>query len=322
MARANRSIRNVLPLVLLLIATVLTFLSASTAQSLRQKVEWLFAPVSDATGAMYLSLELQHSDESLTREEIAAMVAENHQLKSRVATLEMTHLKYRALFSNGTLFSRRFKPARDLPIRLIPAAVVSGDAMPYSWGRLINAGRKKNVDKDFWVTNRILLTDRAKTLPKNWFVISGTYIVGRIIESAAYSSRLQLVTDKAFRAQGQIYRVADGREVQIGPTVTRLSAQNNVLIDVVFEGDGRGGIVISDVKRSANIREGDWLATSRTNNPLLPAPVSVGRVSAVINHKDRTWVSLEVKPMVDLATMRDVMVIQPEVRLPAVEEQR
>lgn len=322
MARANRSIRSVLPLVLLLIATVLTFLSATTAQSLRQKVEWLFAPVSDATGAMYLSLELQHSSESLSREQLAALIEENRQLASRVATLETMNLQYRAVFTNGVLFSRRFKPAGDLPIRLIPAEVVSGDSMPYSWGRLINAGRKKDVGKGFWVTNRIVLTDRAKTLPKNWFVISSSYIVGRIIESAAYSARLQLVTDKGFRAQGQIYRVADGREVQIGPTVTTLSKQNNILIDVVFQGDGKGCIEISNVKRSANVCVGDWLATSRTNNPLLPAPVSVGRVSKVINHKDRTWVTLEVKPLVDLASMRNVMVVQPEVRIPAVEEQR
>ena len=155
-------------------------------------------------------------------------------------------------------------------------------------------------------------------MPKNWAVLSGSVVVGRIVESAAYSSRLQLVTDKGFLAVGQIQRVIDGRDVQIGPKLVKLSPQNATMVPVRFKGDGKGAVLIESVKRSHNIRVGDRLVTSPAN-PLLPMTAMVGKVTRVAEHKDPNWVTLEVQPGVDLAAIREVMVIQPRVAPPAVK---
>ncbi len=256
--------------------------SPDTAGRFRDWFHWPFAFAGE--GGTYLAIELESAIQPgplVSPDEAAELLQENERLKREVRTLRTNLKKYSEFIINGNrIFSHLFGPSSKTPVRLIPARVATGDSLPYSQSRLLNPDSSNGIKKGQFVTSRLLLTDRSKQLTGNLLVLGGEALAGRIIESSAYSARLQLVTDRSFKLRAQILRVLDPanpREIQDGDRMRRLTKELNVPIDVMLEGDGTDGLLVRQVDRRFSIRAGDLVMT-HPDDPALPAAVAVGKI--------------------------------------------
>jgi cell shape-determining protein MreC len=169
-------------------------------------------------------------------------------------------------------------------------------------------------------TQRLLLTDREKKLPENLAALSGSSLVGRVVETGAFTARLQLVTDAGFATRAHIGRIIDPqnpREVQAGARILPLTERVNFPVEAYAHGDGAGGLVCDPIPAVHNIRPGDVLQT-RGDEALLPTAVVIGRVSDVQNDPEHPgMVIVRAQPPADLASLRDVYVVVPRISQPA-----
>ena len=304
--------------VLLLASVVMTFLSPATAGKLRSMVHWAFAPMGDA--GMYLTTKVKETTrprETVTPEQAQQYKMENEDLNRQVRFLVARLKETNAGIAAGkTVISNLYGFRRDVPVRLIPARVVSGDSLPYGWTRLLNAGQKQSARPGQIVTTHFLSTDREETLPKNLSVLSGQALAGRLIESAPFTSRLQLLTDRGFTTTAQVKRIvnySNPRTIQYRDRLARLNERINVPIEVIAVGDGGEGLIVHEVKKVHNVREGDKLQT-RPDSPVLPVAVEIGTVTKVLDDpKHPGMVTLHVAPTADMPTLRDVFIVVPAV---------
>ncbi len=303
--------------VLLLASVIMTFLSPATAGRVRSMLHWAFAPMGDA--GMYLTTRVKKSTrptEPVTADQAKQYKTENEILNRQVRFLvsKLTVMNDQIVGSKTTI-SNLYGFHRDIPVRLIPGRVVSGDSLPYGWTRLLNAGEKQSAQPGQAVTTRILTTDREEKLPENLAVLSSQSLVGRLTESAAFTSRLQLVTDRGFTTTSQIARVIDPRNPRTVQHIDRLQTLTPLInrpVEVIAVGDGAGGLIVREVKKVHNIREGDKLQT-RPDSPGLPVAVEIGTVSKVFDDpKHPGMMTLHVTPTSDLPALREVFIVVPK----------
>ncbi len=311
--------------VLMLAAGVLALLGPDAADQLRSMVDWALAPLGDA--GMYLTASVKHRTRpapELTDAQAAALADENERLRG-IVTTQREYLRQLAAQLHGgsrtyrRVFSAAFGPDADVPVRLVPARAVATDSLPYGWTRVLNAGSNDGVDGGMLATQRLILTDRRKQLPPNLAVLGDSALVGRIMESGAFTARLQLVTDANFSSRVHIARVIDPsspREVQVDARRVTLTPQINYAIEAYARGNGAGLLVCDPIPAVHNVRPGDILQT-RGRDALLPVPVVMARVTEVSDDPEHAgMVIVTAKPLADLASLRDVYIIVPRIRRP------
>ncbi len=316
MKLAIKPSRPLLLAVLMLASVVTALLGADAAGKLRGMVHWAFAPFGDA--GMYLTTRIKQGTagvESFSPAQARRLKQMNQELQRRINTLETEVMDGKQTVRNGkVIFSRLFGPSSDTPVRLIPARVVAADSLPYSWTRLLNAGEKHGAETSMYVTQRRLLTDRSKKLPKNLAVLSGTVLVGRLIETGAHTARMRMVTDAGFEIPAQVRRVLNRKKpriVQDGDRRVRLNREINTPIEVRAYGDGAKGLVVPEVRKVHNIRPGDVLQT-RPDNGSLPVAVDIGTVTEVSDDpRHAGMVKLHIKPGADLPALYKVWIVVP-----------
>ena len=303
-----KSSRSLLLAGLLLASAVTMFLGAQTSGMLRGMVQWAFVPLGDV--GMGVTTSLKGHGEPKTDE------AELQRLREQVELLAQRLAEERGYQNAGQrVYTKAFGQSADSPVKLIAARVVAADTVPYGWTRVANVGSRDGAAAGMYVTERRVLTDRAKRLPENLAVLSSAGLVGRVVETGAFTARVQLVTDRAFVLRGQIRRVIDAqnpRQVQIGDRIVYLRRQYNVPVECRATGDGLGGLIVAHVPKMYNIRPGDVLETP-PDDGALPAIVPVGKVVRVTDEPQNTGrVQLEVQPVVDLRSIRQVYLVVPE----------
>jgi cell shape-determining protein MreC len=318
--------RSVVAGIFMLGSAVLALLGPDAAAQLRSMVHWALAPLGDA--GMYLTASVKRGTSptpELTEAEVAEVAAENERLRAIVTTQRewLRRLNARVRGGEGTykrIFSRAFGPDEDIPVRLVAARTVATDSLPYGWTRVLNAGANDGVEDDMLATQRLLLTDRSKQLPPNLAVLSGAALVGRVLETGAFTARLQLVTDRAFAMRCHVGRVIDPanpRQVQIRARMMPLTPRINYPVEAYVHGDGASGLVCDPIPAVHNIKPGDIIQT-RGDEALLPAAVVIGRVSEVENDPEHPgMVIVHARPLADLASLRDVYICVPRIRRPA-----
>jgi cell shape-determining protein MreC len=302
---------------LMALAVVTTLLGPAAAGRLRATVHWAFAPLGDV--GMYLTTTVKHSTRpspNLTREQAEHLREQNDELRRKLQTVETEALYWKRVAQNGrVIFSELFGPRRDAPVRLIAARVVIGDSMPYGWTRIVNVGRRQGAADGMYVTQRRLLTDRSETLPANLAVLSGTTVVGRLLESGPFTARLQMVVDRGFQTPAQVLRVIDPAQPRLvlhQDQTTRLMEDINEPIEVVAFGDGSPLLFVPEVRKTHGIQAGDILQM-RPYVGALPEPVEIGRVTHVMDDaKNAGMVELKIKPSADLPSLRDVYIVVPK----------
>lgn len=317
--RAKLSKQSLL-VILMLLSLVTTLLGPAAAGVMRGPAMFVTAKLGDSL--MYVTTTVRSEVDSLTadtitQDEARRLKQANEGLQGQVNTLsaQLTD-RLEQLRKIQQLKTLAFGPVEDIPCELIPARVVAGDSQVYGDSRLINT---RSTRAGLPVTTRQLLTDRSKAiqparlaalcLPPNLEAISSAALAGRIVESGAFSARLQLVTDRDFEIGARIRRriALDHPD----PSRRELSDANIGLITVTARGDGRDGLTVADVKESDNVLSGDWLVT-RSDDALLPAQIRIGEVVSVEgNPKKAGFVNLKVRPYVDVDSLREVFVVVP-----------
>jgi len=308
----------------LLAAALVTSVASSLAGQplagwIRPRVQAVFMPFGD--GGMYLTRAFTEKVEnavsrSLEPTEARKLRRENENLRNVIFQLERRLHDQQQRLSEVQGFRNLYGRGREFPWILLPARVVLADSLPYGKTRTLNVGGAHGVTNGLRVTERILLTGRAKAIwPENLSVVTATALVGRVVESSAQTARLQLLTDPGCRMLAKIVRdPSRRREITLVPQGLRvpLSKDNAVVNEIVeVQGDGSNLLIVSNVKEYHNVWPGDYLVSCREDY-YLPAGVLIGRVERVEPYpKSPGFVRLRVRPQADLANLRNVYIVVP-----------
>jgi cell shape-determining protein MreC len=294
-------------------SAVTTLLGSGAAQRLRGISQPVLSPLGNV--GMYLTTALRHN---ISGSKEPAKSREELERDNRGMSGAMAYWKDQAEQKDRQLmelmkFQDTYGPLKDFPCDLIPARVVGEGALPYDQTVRLNAGSSRRVDTG----SLVLLTNRSKAMPDGLAIVTSSALVGRVSAAGAFTAQLQLITDPQFKIAARVHRVVDRdkpREIRVisqgAASLQTLTEKNNPPIDHQASGDGKGGMVITDVWRYDTVMPGDLVVCN--DNRLLPAPVRIGRVKEVKAdplHPDRATVT--VIPDADLRDLREVFVVLP-----------
>jgi len=213
--------------------------------------------------------------------------------------------------------------------KLIDARVVASEAVPLRNRRLLAHADNAGVAAGDVVTTRRVLHELPVALQGNYTVLGRNYVVGRIVQAAAYTATLQLVTDRHFRMLGQLWRLvwpngertleADAahgarRRVTIRHSGrTRSFERVGKPIVVQATGDGRQ-IVLRRIPREFGVAPRDLLTTGDATG-LVPFGLTIGRVTRTERDPQAPrFETVYVEPLADLDTLREVYILVPLAR--------
>ena len=210
--------------------------------------------------------------------------------------------------------------------RLIEASVIGAEAVPLQDRRLLDAGSSRKVAPGDLVTTRRLVHERDIALPEGLLVLGRNYLVGRVVDCAAFSATLQLVTDRSFEMPALLWRlVGPGQQRTIytqGPNGARRKvvvrhdgrgpAMHAVGEPILVKAQGNGRwVVLRDVPAEYGVRRGDLL-TSAGSLQFIPFGLRIGQVVRTERSKrEPHFVTVYVEPFADLGRLSDVYIIQP-----------
>ena len=214
--RFQRFSKRHLLVVMVVCSLVLSLAGTRASLPLRHAAQVILTPFGDVP--MYATTSLtkalsQESAPKLTADEVAQLLNENKQLRKQSHMWQSNCERYYLQALRLANFQRLYGPTVDLGCELISARVVGAGSLPYDRGRVLGSGTREGVDVGELVTVREdvteldLATSRTKALPPKLAVVTESTLVGRVVDSGAFTARMQLVTDKGFRMKGRIRRV-------------------------------------------------------------------------------------------------------------------
>lgn len=199
---------------------------------------------------------------------IRRLLKENETLKAEIEKLKLKEKMLNDLtFENEKL--RGFIGFKALSsYRLLGAEIIGRS--PSNWFEtiIINRGKKDGIIPD---------------LP----VIAADGIVGRIVETSAFSSKVLLITDPNSAVSG------------INQTSRDLG---------VVAGGAMKDLSMKYVSANANIKEGDAIVTSGMGE-VFPKGIPIGRVSKVSMRDFDIFREVEIKPAVNFSSLERVFII-------------
>ncbi len=185
----------------------------------------------------------------------------------------------------------------DLPVRLLPAYVLGGDASPLRETLVIGRGSagRYPLHVGDWVAAATSADDEVKSLTGRQRLLA-QWLVGRVVEVGPLTSRVRLTTDPAF---GPV-AVRAGRVDAHGRFVT---TEPVVLLD------GRGGSMrIREAPANFLERGLDLVFSEPTEH--MPLRMLIGRIVAARRLPSAPLhFDLQVRPVADPHTLRRVYVI-------------
>lgn len=293
---------------LIIASFVIALLGPGFSGRFRSYVEWVYVPIGDPV--MWLATTVRSSisgdsDEANKREHIL-----RHERDQAYSTLD----EFLRQYYGEQDFRELYGLSLDSPIELMPARVVSADSLVYGSTRLLNIGRNKGAMPGLKVTERIILTTQKEPMRNDLLAVTSSSLVGQIIHAGPFTAKLQLITDPGFRINARIIRSLDReryfistKEDDAGERL--LTDTNNWPVKVKAQGDGKGGLIISNISDDHRIMAGDSLITSN-DDVLMPIEVRIGTVSNV--EKDPRhpgFVTITIKPDADMDSLRYVYVV-------------
>ncbi len=308
---------------LLLCSLAMSFAGSRVSLPLRHATEFALAPLGDAP--MYAATKIKarinrQAEPPLSDEQIAQLKAENDFLRRLSDYWQAQSEVFERQAQRLANFQRMYGPTADIGCELIPAHVVGAGSLSYDRTRVLGSGSRRGINPGDMVTMRELATNRSKALPPKLAVVNESSLVGRIVDSGAFTARLQLATDRQFKINGKIRRVivpGRARTVTVTegslPRTTQLTPENNTPIGVLAVGDGGSMVVAPDVKAYYNVLPGDQLWAS-AEKEFLPVDIYIGKVEKVEpdpDGKDAHRVKVLIRPHGDVANVRDVLIISP-----------
>lgn len=202
---------------------------------------------------------------------------------------------------------------------VIWAKVAADSPLPYGDSRVLRTADGK---AGAYVAMVDLLTNLERALPERLVVAdsrlahvppgtSDLVMVGQLVSSGAATAQMRLITDSQFQMQAKIHRDPNRpREIETDTRKTMLTSSSPG-VTVQLRGDGKGGLFAAEVRKGENIMAGDWVVSSRTS-ALVPEGLRIGWVVGIKpNPKNPILVSVIIRPMADLAAMREVFILLP-----------
>lgn len=121
----------------------------------------------------------------------------------------------------------------------------------------------------------------------NMAVVTDAGLVGRIVATGSKYSIGQLVLHKDFRASVQVERER---------------------VDGIIYWDGGDNLLLKNIPRTANVKQGDVIATSDIST-IFPAGIKVGVVASVVIKQGALFRAIEVAPAADFSRLEEVFVV-------------
>ncbi len=302
---------------LCLLSVVATMLPADYGRWPGRVVRTILTPMGDA--GMYLTTGLRGRIERIT----GPSEPPDRQAEDLIGALTgMIEDKERRL---NEMREWRSELGGDFLCKLIDARVVGVDGQLLRQRRTIGFGDGVS-GRGQLVTTRRVLHGRSDALPEKLLVLGRNYVVGSITDSRGHTATLQLVTDPAFQMPARLWRMVkpDGeRSVEedipgLGPRPrtykhsgrSRMWEKVGPPVAVLAKGNGKE-IVLAKVPRKHGVEPGDLLA-SGSDSALLPFDVRIGAVTRTEpDAGEAHFVTVYVKPLAKLSTLRDVYIVQP-----------
>ena len=301
--------------VCLLFGLALALLPESTQATLRDYVRLAFRPgqelttdaVASSTSVWQSTFE---SDSQQARDEVASLQKDlaNSRLQTQQFRLAARHWKQR-VHSQTQHGSSPFESSNSHPLIVAQAieARIIGEHAVSLWkaNKLLNAGGKNGIEEDQWVLdNADLKLDQGQAtgvlsgLP----VFAGRCIVGRIAASGRWTSSLELISARSFRAKAII------GETQTDSVSSSTNSSSSRLPEFLIEGNGSGLCILTQVPITAAVEIG---------SPVYSVPgdraVNGSMLFGFIESADRQRGSLHwdivVRPAAQLAQLETVQIV-------------
>lgn len=301
-------------LALLLAAGALSLLGHWVADDLRSLVQMSMLPLSQPGTGLALTIRDRADDlgppSRLWQQRLEKARASTETLRYALQA-ERTRLEERMRIDQEEK-DTQYRLLNAFPCELVAARMVAEQSLPYGDTRVLRASAAKPGS---YVTTIDLLTDRAEALPEDLLAMDAMdtkALVGRIISSGTATAQLQLITDADFQLGAIILRdLNKPREIDTEHRREPLTARNNEYIATTIHGDGRGGLIATDVFKSHNVLPGDWVGTDKRSK-FMPERIRIGRVTEVKpDSRNAGLVTLVIAPVADLASLRDVYIVVP-----------
>ncbi|MBQ9274309.1 MAG: rod shape-determining protein MreC [Succinivibrio sp.] len=197
------------------------------------------------------------------------LLEENEQLSSQNFEQRAEIMRLRSLETENEDMRRLLNsPSRDAPRRLF-AEVLDVDSNPYLHRVVINRGTQAGV---------------KESMP----VITDAGLVGQVISTSYSFSRVLLLSDPS-------------SSVPVVNSRTRMRA-------LAVGSGAQDELLINNVPRSADVREGDLLLTSGLGG-VYPSGYPVAVVSSIGFSESQPFALIKARPMVDIDKMRYVLLL-------------
>lgn len=251
--------------------TILTldFRGAGFVSELRGAASTVFGPVRSAASTVFEPLTNAWNG-MVNYDDLAD---ENTELRAEIAELEGDAVRG----ADAIARAQDIEDATGLPtvrdLSAVLARVVSGPISNFDHTVELNRGSDHGV---------------AEGMP----VVTGSGLVGRVVQVTGGRSVVRLVTDPGFEVG---VRHVLSREVGIA------------------HGNGEGEtLTVNDIAQGVEVQEGDSLTTSGIDRSIFPADIPVGTVSEVDSSSSLLAQELRLEPLADLDRLSFVSVLRWE----------
>jgi rod shape-determining protein MreC len=157
-------------------------------------------------------------------------------------------------------------------------------------------------DASVWRRSIIINKGENDGLKSGLTVVWGKYLVGKISDVGAFTSRIQLITDPAFRAQVLIMPCADTR---VSDDVSRMPF--GVLAGISFD-----SAIVKWVSREYKVQNGWEVYSAPDPNALIPKGLIIGKVNNI--SPDGFFYNLSITPAIDFYNLNDVLILRPKIK--------
>lgn len=193
---------------------------------------------------------------------------ENESLKQEIARLQREATSYKEAIIANTRYKKLLDIKKESRTPVVTATVIGNDLAPWVWSLTIDKGLEDGVGPEM-------------------AVMSGTGVIGQILEASDHSSKVLLLADRnsAVAAMDQRSRIPG-----------------------ILKGNGDGLCRLAYVGKEDDIEIGDAIITSGTDQ-IFPKGLLLGKVTAVEKGSNSDiFQIITVKPSVELKQVEEVIV--------------
>lgn len=199
---------------------------------------------------------------------LAGTEEENTELKAALISLQEENSRLKEEINLNSRLKTVLEYRESAPFKTTAASVVGFNFDRWSRTVTINKGREDGIEKDM-------------------AVVSPLGVVGRIIETNRFTSKVLLNTDLRYNIDVLVHR-------------SRIKG--------VIEGNGADRLILKYVRQIDDVRLGDQVLTSGLSG-VFPKGIPVGEVVKIEKGRDNFFKFIEVRPAVEIQRLEEVLVV-------------